>query len=302
MNNGKISHPSQVAYIRRYTLSGGGEDGVKIIEVNNGKLRFLLNESKALDIPQLWHEGTNISFVSKNGIVARELPFVRRFVGGLLYTCGLDSVGDRSGYEMHGELHNTPARVTRVEEGDALTVEAEMQDSALFGKHLVLRRKITTAVGSDALSITDTLENRSYRDEEYSILYHVNLGYPMLDEGTETDVDVKSVTPRTQWSKEHADERTVAIAPAPNRFETCYFLQPRKPHATVTNRKLGKKFSLDWSGDTLPHLIHWNSMACGDYAMGLEPSTTVLDKDFAYSTVKAGDSVKFTLDIKVTDI
>ena len=111
--NEKISNLSQLAYVRRYMLADGNEAGLKIVEVNNGKLRFLLNESKALDLPQLWHEGTNISFVSKNGFTVRELSFVRRFEGGMLYTCGLDSVGGRDGYELHGTLHNTPVRITR---------------------------------------------------------------------------------------------------------------------------------------------------------------------------------------------
>ena len=71
--NGKISHLSQRAYVRRYTLNGGKEDGLKVIEVDNGIIRFLLNESKALDIMQLWHEGVNVSFVSKNGFTKRDV-------------------------------------------------------------------------------------------------------------------------------------------------------------------------------------------------------------------------------------
>lgn len=63
--NEKISNLSQLAYVRRYTLTDGSEAGLKIVEVHNGKLRFLLNESKALEMPQLWHEGTNVSFVSE---------------------------------------------------------------------------------------------------------------------------------------------------------------------------------------------------------------------------------------------
>ena len=51
--NGKISNLAQIAYVRRYTLNGGREDGLKVIEVSNGKLRFILNESKALDVMQM---------------------------------------------------------------------------------------------------------------------------------------------------------------------------------------------------------------------------------------------------------
>ena len=63
--NAKISNLEQIAYARRYTLNGGKEDGLKVIEVNNGNIRFMLNESKALDVMQMWHKGTNLSFISK---------------------------------------------------------------------------------------------------------------------------------------------------------------------------------------------------------------------------------------------
>lgn len=51
--------------------------------MNNGLIRLLLNESKGLDIMQLWHQGTNISFISKNGFTQRELVFSSRFEGGM---------------------------------------------------------------------------------------------------------------------------------------------------------------------------------------------------------------------------
>jgi hypothetical protein len=33
---------------------------------------------------------------------------------------------------------------------------------------------------------------------------------------------------------------------------------------------------LTWSGDTLPILAEWRSMASGDYVLGLEPSNTCI--------------------------
>lgn len=98
MNGGQINNQLQVGYIRRYTLTEGKENGLKVIELDNGILRVLLNESKGLDIMQAWHKGVNMSFVSKNGFTSREIPFLNRFEGGMLYTCGLDSMGNREGF------------------------------------------------------------------------------------------------------------------------------------------------------------------------------------------------------------
>ena len=102
--DGRISNLAQVASIRRYTFTEGREKGLDVIDCDNGKIRFLLNVSKACDIMQIYHEGENVSFVSKNGFTAREIPFLNRFEGGMLYTCGLDSVGGRAGYDIHGSL------------------------------------------------------------------------------------------------------------------------------------------------------------------------------------------------------
>ena len=77
--DGRISNLQQVASIRRYTLTEGRERGLDVLDCDNGKIRFLLNVSKACDVMQLYHEGQNMSFVSKNGFTKREIPFLKMF-------------------------------------------------------------------------------------------------------------------------------------------------------------------------------------------------------------------------------
>lgn len=301
--NGKISNYMQIAYVRRYTLTEGKESGLKVVEVNNGVLRFLLNESKALDIMQLWHAGVNISFVCKNGFTSREIPFVRRFEGGMLYTCGLDSVGTRAGFEQHGALHNTPAKITRAEcSEEGICVEAEITDSELFGKNLVLKRRITTSIGGDSVTVEDVLKNRGYAPAQYCLLYHVNLGYPMLDSEVTIEADERDVKPVTAWAGERiADRLTVGEAVA-NEEERCYFIEHNTPSVTVKNKKLGKAFTLDYSKETLPCFVQWCSGASGDYALGLEPATTYLVDKFEYRSLSPDKSVSFKITLSVKNL
>ena len=84
--------------------------------------------------------------------------------------------------------------------------------------------------------------------------------------------------------------------------ECCYFLALNKPEASLVNEKLGKKVTIRYSGDTLPHFVEWKSMASGAYAVGLEPCTTLLDEGFAYKTLDAGERVKFFVEIAVEKI
>ena len=298
--DGRISNFQQVASIRRYTLTDGREKGLDVLDCDNGKIRFLLNVSKACDIMQLYHEGQNMSFVSKNGFTKRETPFLNRFEGGMLYTCGLDSVGGREGYELHGTLHNIPAEIIRAEcNENGITVEAIIRDTALFGKNLVLKRKIFTEISGDSITLEDTLINEGYKAEEYCLLYHINVGYPMLDDGVKVIADVESYTPRTAWAKQNETTMYAMNEAVPNQEETCYFLKLSKPEIALVNEKIGKKFTVSYSGDTLPHFVEWKSVASGDYALGLEPSTTELDERFTYLTVGSGEEVSFCLCISV---
>ncbi|MBQ8342147.1 MAG: DUF4432 family protein [Clostridia bacterium] len=293
--NSKISNFDQICSLRRYTLTEGEGGGLDVIDCDNGKLRFLLNVSCALDMMQLYCEGTNLSFISKNGFNACKGPFSRRFEGGMLYTCGLDSVGDRRGFEVHGSLHQTPARVTAMRsDEDGITVEAEVRSSALFGEHLVLKRRFFTPVMGDFVTLKDTLVNAGHTSADYCLLYHVNVGYPLLDEGAKLEIN-GDCTPRTPWAAENVSLVREVIAPEPGREETCYFWQLHEPRVTVINEGLGRSLTLSYTGDTLPHFIEWQSMASGDYALGLEPATTVLDSGFAYKQLAPAAKVCFGL-------
>ena len=301
--DGRISEFSQVASVRRYALTEGRSAGLEVLDCDNGKLRFLLNASKALDMMQLYHEGQNMSFVSKNGFTKREIGFLNRFEGGMIYTCGLDSIGGREGYELHGTLHNTPAELISVKCDECgIAIEAVVRDTALFGKNLVLRRKITSEVGSDEVTLEDTLTNEGYGDAEYCTLYHVNVGYPMLDEGARIEADICECIPRTPFAEKERGKHLDITAPTPLAEETCYFLKLKKPEISLVNEKIGKRFTLSYSNDTLPEFVEWKSMASGDYALGLEPATSKLDGGFAYKSLAEGESVKHALKLKVTKI
>ena len=82
--DGRISNLAQVASLRRYMLTEGVGKGLDVIDCDNGCIRFLLNVDKALDVMQLYHEGQNVSFISKNGFTKREIAFLNRFEGGMV--------------------------------------------------------------------------------------------------------------------------------------------------------------------------------------------------------------------------
>lgn len=301
--DGRISNFDQRAILRRYTLTEGAEKGIEVIDCDNGTIRFLLNVTKTCDMMQLYHKGQNMTFISKNGFMKREVPFGKRFEGGMLYTCGLDSAGEREGFEEHGSLHNTPARILRAEcDENGIVVEAVICDTEVCGKNLVLRRKITSEIGSDRVKVEDRLTNEAYRDEKYCLLYHVNIGYPMMDAGAKIAGEITACQPRTEWAEKQMATAYEVEAPIPNFEETCYYLKLNKPEVSLVNEKIGKKFTVSYSGKTLPEFLAWKSIASGDYAVGLEPTTTKLDGSFAYSTIAAGETLEFRVELSVSEL
>lgn len=302
--NRQVSNADQIVSAKRYVLLDGKENGLEVLDCNNGRLRFLLNVTKALDVMQVYHKGVNVSFVSKNGFSADKTGFSAGFEGGMIYTCGLDNVGEREGYETHGTFHNTPAKILSVvcDDENGIEVVAEIKDTALFGKNLKMIRTIKSGMNSDVLSLHDELVNDGYRDEKYAILYHVNIGYPMLDSCSKVQFAPSLVIPRNDLSAKKQDAMFEITRPFDNQEETCYTVRMKKPQAKVTNEKLGKEMTLDYSQETLPYFIEWKSMASGDYALGLEPSNTMLDGDFKYKTLLKGESVAFDVKLTVKDL
>lgn len=297
--NGKISNFAQVASVRRYTITEGKESGLDVIDCDNGKIRFLLNLSKACDIMQLYHEGQNVSFISKNGFTNRETDFMNRFEGGMVYTCGLDSLGRRTGYEMHGTFHNIPAQIVSVKcDEQGIEVQAIIRDTALFGKNLVMKRRIFSALESENITLEDTLVNEGYKDEEYCLLYHINVGYPMLDEGGKIEAKVKEVGFSNEWARENQNTMYDIEEPLSEKKEICYYLRLEEPKISLINEKIKKKFTVEYSKETLPYFLEWKSMASGDYALGLEPCTTEI-RNLQYSEIKPNEKVEFLIKIYV---
>jgi len=298
--NAKIGSVEQVCTAQRVQVTDGRGNGARQIYVANGKLNFVLSESNALDIFRLWHEGTNVGFVSKNGLYTSPADFPSAFPAGMLYTCGLDAIGVIEGHPIHGRLHSIPAEVKELKADETgVRIVAEIRDTALFGQNLVLTRTIETAAGSDEIRLTDRLENRAFLDAKYCLLYHVNVGYPFVDAGAKVVGRLVKSLPRTEWAKHEMTTMLEVESPKDDIEETCYFHQPADGTMAVVNRKLGKKFTVKSS---LKKFVHWKSRASGDYAIGLEPATSWLDDGFRYAVLKPGKSVTHRLVLKTENI
>lgn len=285
----------QVAYVRPVTYVEGRSNGLKAYEVKNGCMTYQILADKCLDVSSLTYKGVNMNFLSKPGLQGRNHydthgeEAIHSIMGGLFFTAGLENICapctiDGTDYPMHGRIRTTPgehlcADAYWEEDEYHLTVKGEMREAALFGENMVLRREISSVYGSRTITVTDEIENESYREEPLMLLYHINMGYPLLDENTRLYIPTRSVTARDKDGEGHEAEYDCMDAPKDNEPEYVFIHDLKtdeqgNTEILVVNRPLGLGLKLAYNVKYLPYFMEWKSTASGDYVIGLEPANS----------------------------
>lgn len=285
----------QVAYIRPVEYTQGRSSSLKAFDVKNGPMSFKILGDKCLDVGEFSYKGMNFSFLSKPGLQGRNHydthgeEALHSIMGGLFFTAGLENIcapcsSGGKDYPMHGRIRTTPAEHLCSDafwDGDdyVLRASGEMREAELFGENLVLRRSIETRLGEKGFTLTDEIENQSFRDEPLMLLYHINIGYPLLEEGTEILLPTRSVTPRDEAARGHEDRWNVMDAPKDNEPEYVFIHDPIVNDkgtvvVCVINEKLGMGLRIEYTARYLPRFMEWKSTASGDYVIGLEPANS----------------------------
>ncbi len=291
MDERKLGNKSQIRFAKDIQI-----DGKRCILVQNGVLEVLFNKDNALDIVWVKYKGVNLSFLSKNGLNDGARDFVGNFEGGFLYTCGMDNVsGCVAGKPVHGSLHYKQCDVAyAMEEGENLVVYGEVRESALFGKNLLLKRRFT--VTANGLCIQDTLENCAYKDTEYVLLYHVNYGYPFLDESLQLDIPAIESEPLTEIAKQRQGDMLRITAPVDNGDEDVYYHTLKEGKVRLYNPAVNIGVEMSYDTADFPVTLQWKSMISGDYALGIEPALSRFDR-FQMQTLKVGEQKTYKIDI-----
>jgi len=292
----RIGNISQIGGTRSVELQEGRERGVRAIDFDAGTgFRFTVLPDRGMDIFAASYRGCSLCWHSPTGAVApayyepQGIGWLRNFYGGLVVTCGLTQVGkpcEDEGEELgiHGRASNAPARNvshgTRWE-GDECTMFAEgtMVDARLFGPQIKLTRRITAALGEDRFFIHDEAENIGHEPCPHMILYHCNIGYPVLDGGSRLILPSESATPineDTAHDLEYAD----FTGPTPNYAERVYDhkIKPDPDgmvRAALVNESFGEGRGIGvyirYRYDQLPRFTEWKMLGEGAYVVGMEP-------------------------------
>lgn len=292
--NGYIGHEHQIRGVERYILQDGKGEGMHILQVRNGKgLEMHISADRCADISRMMLHGVNLGYFSPSGYVSpayydkEGIGFLRSFTAGFMTTCGLTAVGtpcvdEGETLPLHGTIGNTPAVITVCEETeDGVRIKAVVRDAALFDRKLVLTREYFISYEDNSVTLHDTVRNEGDAPSPIMLLYHCNMGYPLLDEDAVLAIPNNGVTPRDEEAGRYLDTALCMEKPQPGYRERCYYYDVKETDGMAAagvynpNAHVGAVISYDRT--TLDRFVEWKMMGQTDYVLGLEPGNCTPD-------------------------
>jgi len=298
----KLSNHQQIGGIETFILDNGPGRGVRVAWVNTGTgLRYKLVLDRGMDILDAFFNENSLAWISHAGLTAPQpfsnqgIDWLRTFGGGLLTTCGLSNAGppntDQSGSRgLHGNYSNLPAELISIKQPDIFSgdlsfeIVAKVRETTTFGPSLEMLRSISGELGSADIRIKDIVTNRGNSPAPHMILYHINCGWPLIDEGTRivwqgqkkpkaTDAN------NTEFNRDYEFTRCAGSMDEHAGFgEDVAFIDPKAdPGNLVTcgyaNDKLELALKISFSKTQMPWLINWQHWGKNEYVTALEPAT-----------------------------
>ena len=291
---------SQIGGLKHYYLSGGKAQGVEAVDVDTGAgLSFTVLPGRGMDIAWARYKGVPLAYMSKTGVVspayyeAENFNWLRSFFAGLLTTCGMANVGNpcverhselgdiRHG--LHGRVSNTAAEQVCVKEDwiDGqydMQISGLMREAMLHGENITLRRNISCRLGDKSFTLQDRIKNEGMYDHHLMLLYHINLGYPLLDKNSRVICKSQNLTTTEGRQLDEGDDYAVCHAPEEHAVQRGYshdMIADKDGWVRVAlvNDELGLGLSIEYEKSKLPAFNQWKMLATGEYVMGLEPGT-----------------------------
>ena len=297
----KISNTNQLGGIETSVLDNGAGRGTRIAWINTGSgLRFKVVIDRAMDIADAFYNEHSLAWLSHSGVSAAEalsdkgIEWLRTFGGGLVVTCGLSHIGgpekDEYGERgIHGQISNLPAEIVSVIQPDPFSGNMEMsisgiiRESQALGNRMELRRTISATLGKSTIRIQDEVINRGNTEAPHMLLYHCNLGWPLVDEGSKIVWNGSWKSRDGNPDKLFKEGNDFHICPTPlddhqGSGEEAAFIDIDADEAGfcncgIDNQKIGIILNLKFRKKELPCLTNWLHFGKGEYVVGIEPGT-----------------------------
>lgn len=289
-----IGNPLQVRGAEQYVLQNGKGDGMHFLNIRNGLgIEIWISLDRAGDVSRLNFKGDNMGYFAPCGYVAPQYydsvgaGFLKSFTAGFFTTCGLTAVGSScvdEGEELplHGTISHIPAELNGIEETqNELIVKLTIKDAVLFGRKLVMKRVYRFSYLNNSFEVSDTVINKADTQSPYMILYHCNMGYPLLSENSMIKIPNNKITARDSHAQKYIDTALEMEKPQSEYQECCYYYDVKENAGNakvgIFNSEISKGLIINYNKTTLPCFTEWKMMGKTDYVLGLEPGNCTPD-------------------------
>ncbi len=281
------------------TLHGGRQEGVSLIEIDNGTMRMTVVPTRGMNVLEAVAGDVRLGWDSPVQEVVNPAFIELSGRGGLGWLEGFNELVTRCGFEwvghpgedngelltLHGRAANIPASrvVLTIDEEPpyAIRLRGELQEKAFKKLDFAIHTELSTEPGRAGFSLHDTLTNQGDYAKEYQALYHTNFGTPLLEEGAHFVAPVKQVSPFNPRAAKELNDWQRYRGPTRDYDETVFNLVPYADEQGETltmlhNRAGSLGVSVGFNTGELPVFSLWKNTDTEQqgYVTGLEPGTS----------------------------
>lgn len=280
-------------------LQGGTSDGTELLTVHGKRASFTIVPTRGMGVWRAKSGAVDYGWRSPvrgpihPSLVPLEEPSGLGWLSGfdeLLVRCGLESNGapefddnHQLRYPLHGRIANTPAEsltVTVDYEQGTIEIMGIVRESRLFFTNWTLTSIVRMHIDDDSIEIEDRVTNWADAPRDHQLLYHINVGSPVLEEGAQLVVPATEIVPKTPRSAEGLASYNTYGPPEVGFAEQVYLMRTQADsegwsQALLRSAGGDKGLGVRFDTSTLPYFIQWKNTAGPNdgYVTGLEPST-----------------------------
>ena len=325
--------------VTKTKLSGGKQEGVELLTLDNGKLKIVVIPARGMGILEVTMDELRLGWDSPVKEVVHPSFIDLESRGGLgwlegfnewMVRCGLEyaghpgtdqfisNTGDKATLDLtlHGKIQNIPASSYEIivdpEPPHRIRIRGTVYESFFYGPKLRLITEISTLPGSHSFQISDQLTNEGPSPQEFQLIYHGNYGSSILEEGATVFAPARSVTPMNDHAAKFLTNWQTYRGPTESFIEEVFLLKPlgtenAEALAFLTNKAKDLATSVRWNLNELPYLTLWKNTASREdgYVTGIEPATgypfnRLVERTYnRVPKLAPGETRNFTLDFGI---
>ena len=318
--------------VNKQTLHGGCQEGVELIEVDNGKIKFTVIPTRGMSILRVACNDVELGWNSPIQQIVHPMFINLNDQGGLGWLAGFNEMMVRCGLEfaghpgedngtmlsLHGRIGNIPASKVSVvlnkEAPHRIRIRGLVEEKRFKFGVFELWTEVSTVPGSTTLEIKDHLVNKSEYEQEYQIIYHTNFGRPILGKGARFVAAAKSVAPFDEYAAKDLNRFPIYLGPTKDYGEQVYCLVMNADHSGQTiamlhNSDANSGVAIQYHVDSLPYFTLWKNtdLESDGYVTGLEPGSgfpynrSIERQQGRVPKLGPGDAIDFDLKISALE-